>query len=225
MNAEVGAALLQILEIAWINLLLSGDNALAIALACRSLGPRQRRLGILLGSCAAVALRLTFTLIIVTLLRLPLVKLIGGATLLWIAVKLLDEEKDASPVPEAKTVWRAVRTIAIADAIMSLDNMIAIAAAAEGSTWLIVFGLVLSVPLIMFGAALVTAMLDRFPIFIWAGAAVLGWVAARLAANGPALGHFFPDAGHFGLYAGATGAAFVVAIGWMMRRLRTAGAE
>lgn len=223
MYGEAGTDLVRILEIVWVNLLLSGDNAVVIALACRSLAPQQRRVGILLGTCAAVALRVLFTLIVVTLLTVPFLKLIGGAALLWIAVTLLDEESDGGHVAEAKTVWRAVRTIAIADAVMSLDNVIAIAAAANGSTWLIVFGLVLSIPLVMFGATLVTVMLDRFPILVWAGAAMLGWVAAQLALSDSTLAQFSGAAEHLDLTAGAAGAILVVATGMGLRRLRAAG--
>jgi YjbE family integral membrane protein len=223
MFGEAGTIFVQVLEIVWINLLLSGDNAVVIALACRSLDPRRRRIGMLLGTCAAVALRLLFTLIVVTLLTMPFFKLIGGAALLWIAVKLLGEQNDGDHIAEASTLWHAVRTIAIADAVMSLDNMIAIAAAANGSTWLIVFGLVLSVPLVMFGAGLVMTILDRFPALVWAGAALLGWVAAQLALSDSALARFPDAAGHLGLAAGATGAILVVAIGAALRRLHAAG--
>jgi YjbE family integral membrane protein len=223
MYGEAGTVLVQILEIVWINLLLSGDNAVVIALACRSLAPQQRRIGILLGTCAAVALRLLFTLIVVALLTVPFLKLIGGAALFWIAVKLLDEKTDGDHVAEASTVWRAVRSIAIADAVMSLDNMIAVAAAANGSTWLIVFGLVLSVPLIMFSAGLVTIIIERFPALVWAGAALLGWIAARLAISDSALAQFSGAAEHLDLTAGAIGAVLVVAIGAALRRLRAAG--
>ena len=222
MLGDAGTIFVQILEIVWINLLLSGDNAVVVALACRSLDPRRQRIGMLLGTCAAVALRLLCTLIVVTLLTVPFFKLIGGAALLWIAVKLLSEQNAGDHIAEASTVWRAVRTILIADAVMSLDNMIAIAAAANGSMWLIVFGLVLSVPLVMFGAGLVMAILDRFPVLVWAGAALLGWVAAQLALSDAALARFPDAAGQFGLAAGATGSILVVAIGAALCRLRAA---
>ena len=143
---------LQLLEIGWINLLLSGDNAVVIALACRALPPAQRRLGVLLGGVAAVALRIVFTIAVVSLLNIPFLKLVGGLLLLWIGVKLIIDETDEASVAESDTVWNAVRTIALADMVMSLDNVIAIAAAARGSIALIIFGLVLSVPLIIFGA-------------------------------------------------------------------------
>lgn len=220
---EAGKVLVQVLAIIWINLLLSGDNAVVIALACRSLAAQQRRTGILLGTCAAVALRLFFTLIVVTLLAVPFLKLIGGVALLWIAAKLLDTESDADVVAEASTVWRAVRTIAFADAVMSLDNVIAIAAAANGSTWLIVFGLVLSVPLVMFGAGLMAATLERFPLLVWTGAALLGWVAAQLALGDPVLAEFSHANEHLGLFGGAAGAIAVIAMGTALRRWHGGG--
>ena len=223
MHEDAGPALVQVLEIVWINLLLSGDNAVVIALACRSLAPRQRRIGLLLGTCVAVALRLLFTLIVVTLLTLPTLKLLGGATLLWIAVKLLTEENGGNHVVEASTVWRAVSTIAIADVVMSFDNVVAIAAAANGSTWLVVFGLVLSIPLIMFAASVVMIIIERFPVLVWGGAAVLGWVAAQLAVSDKVLIQFLHPAKHLDVYAGVTGAIFVVAFGLIVRRLRAVG--
>ena len=149
------AAWLPLLEIIWIDLLLSGDNAVVIALACRSLPKRQRMLGITLGSGVAIALRVVFTLLVVELLGLPFVKIVGGILLFWIAIQLASEdEPQKKPVREAASLWSAIRIIVVADAIMSLDNMMAIAAAAKGSKLLILFGLALSIPLIIFGSAL-----------------------------------------------------------------------
>ena len=178
---------LQLLEIGWINLLLSGDNAVVIALACRALPPAQRRLGVLLGGVAAVALRIVFTIAVVSLLNIPFLKLVGGLLLLWIGVKLIIDETDEASVAESDTVWNAVRTIALADMVMSLDNVIAIAAAARGSIALIIFGLVLSVPLIIFGATLIITLLQRAPALVWAGAGLLGWVAGGLVVTDPAV--------------------------------------
>ena len=135
-------------KIIWINILLSGDNAVVIALACRSLAPEQRKWGIILGAGAAVLLRIIFTVFVAQLMQYPYLKLIGGLLLLWIAVKLLTDETDESSIKESHTIWSAVQTVVIADIVMSLDNVVAIAAAAKGSTALIVFGLVISVPLI-----------------------------------------------------------------------------
>jgi YjbE family integral membrane protein len=176
-----------LLQIIWIDLLLSGDNAVVIALACRGLPEKQRRWGILLGAGAAVGLRILFALIITYLLAIPFLKLVGGILLLWIAAKLvIGEEADGhGNIQETDNLWTAVRTVAIADAVMSLDNVIAIAAASHGNVWLFVFGLALTIPLIIFGSALILGIIERFPIFVWAGAALLGWIAGDMLLNDP----------------------------------------
>ena len=162
-------------QIIWINILLSGDNAVVIALACRGLPPDKRRLGIIFGAGAAIVLRIIFTLLVNSLLGLPALKLIGGVALLWIAIKLLtQEEANEDGVAAGTSLWAAVRTVAVADVVMSLDNVLAIAAAAKGDTTLIILGLVISIPLIIGGATMLTAILQRFPILVWAGAALLG---------------------------------------------------
>jgi YjbE family integral membrane protein len=177
-----------VLRIIGINIILSGDNAVVIALACRSLPPRQRVIGIILGAGAAVVLRILFTLIVQQLFDLPWLKLVGGLVLLWIAVKLLmGEETDEDSVRSGASVWEAVKIVAIADIVMSLDNVLAIAAAAGGHTGLIIMGLVISIPLVVFGATLLTWLLDRMPILVWAGSALLGWVAGELLATEPIL--------------------------------------
>lgn len=171
----------QILQIIWIDLLLSGDNAVVIALACRSLPPEQRKWGILLGAGAAIGLRIVFALIITFLLAIPLLKLIGGVLLFWIAIKLLKGEEAAHGEIEASdSLWRAVKTIAVADAVMSLDNVVAIAAAAKGHPELFIFGLLLTIPLIIFGAQLIMGIIERYPAIVWAGAALLGWIAGEM---------------------------------------------
>ena len=178
---------LQGLQIVWINVLLSGDNAVVIALACRGLDRGRRRWAIGLGSLAAVALRIAFTVFIVALLRLPYVKLVSGLLLLWIAVGLLRAEDEDKTVVASSSIWGAVRTITLADAIMSLDNVVAVAAAARNSLPLIVFGIAVSVPLIVFGSTLMLSVLKRFPILVVAGAALLGWVAGEMIAADPAV--------------------------------------
>lgn len=170
------------LQIIWIDLVLSGDNAVVIALACRSLTGKQRFWGITLGTSAAIALRILLTMVVVEILHLPFVRLVGGLLLLWIAVSLAIEDEDEKHVPAATSILTAVRIIVVADAIMSLDNVMAIAAAAKGSPLLVLFGLALSVPLIIFGANVFLALLGRFPLLIWLGAAVLGYVAGDLIA-------------------------------------------
>jgi YjbE family integral membrane protein len=175
-------------EIIWINVLLSGDNALVIALACRGLAPRQRLWGMILGAGAAVVLRIIFTGIVATLMELPYLKLVGGLALIVIAAKLLvPEHDDDDGVTAASHVWAAVQVVMVADIVMSLDNVIAVAAAANGSIPLLILGLAISVPLIVAGAALIMALLTRLPILVWAGAALLGWIAGAVIATDPAI--------------------------------------
>jgi YjbE family integral membrane protein len=178
-------------KIIWINVLLSGDNALVIALACRSLAPRQRFWGIVLGAGLAVLLRIVFTGIIVSLMELPYLKLIGGLALIVIAAKLLvPEEENEDSVRAAAHLWQAVQIVGVADVVMSLDNVIAVAAAANGSVPLLILGLAISVPLIVAGAALIMALLTRLPFLVWAGAALLGWIAGGVIASDPVVHPF-----------------------------------
>jgi len=228
-------------QIIWINILLSGDNAVVIALACRSLPPKQRFWGILLGAGAAVLLRIFFTIIIAQVMAIPFLKLVGGLLLLWIAVKLIipSEDHGEGNVKSGDTLLRAVWLVTVADIVMSLDNVIAIAAAAETAsmrvdlthalsikTILIVFGLATSVPLIIAGSALLMKVMERFPILVWAGAALLGWVAGEIIIKDAAvvgyLGSEVADRLH--LWSAAIGAVFVVAVGWAIRRAKHKGA-
>ena len=175
-------------KIIWINVLLSGDNALVIALACRGLEPRHRVWGMILGAGAAVFLRIVFTGIVVTLMELPYLKLVGGLALIVIAAKLLvPEREDEEGVESASHLWAAVQIVVVADIVMSLDNVIAVAAAANGSVPLLILGLAISVPLIVAGAALIMALLTRLPLLVWAGAALLGWIAGEVIATDPAI--------------------------------------
>jgi YjbE family integral membrane protein len=176
-----------VLEIIWINILLSGDNAILIALACRSLPVKQRRWGVFLGALGGVVLRVIFTLLVVQLMNIPYLKACGSLLLLIVAVKLLIDETEHSDVKAKPNLMGAVTSIIMADAVMSLDNVLAIAAAADGSTQLIIFGLALSVPIVMFGAGLLLRVLERFPALVWAGAGLLGWVSGEMAAGDPAL--------------------------------------
>jgi YjbE family integral membrane protein len=170
-----------VVEIIWINVLLSGDNAIVIALACRNLPPKQRLAGMVLGTAAALLLRLAFASVVSMLVSIPYLKIAGGAALLWIAGKLLAPD-DASnePGPPSKNVLQAVKAIAIADVVMSLDNVIAVVAAADGNFALLVFGLGISIPIIVAGATIVMAVLNYLPIIVWAGAALLGWIAGEV---------------------------------------------
>jgi YjbE family integral membrane protein len=218
---------LSILRIIGINIILSGDNAIVIALACRSLPPRQRVIGIILGAGAAVLLRILFTIIVQQLFDVPWLKLVGGLVLLWIAVKLLlGDESSEESIRSGASVWEAVKIVAVADIVMSLDNVLAIAAAAGGNMNLIIFGLVVSIPLVVFGATLLTWLLDRMPILVWAGAALLGWVAGELLATEPILQPFVLSlAESLGVTAKiltrvveASCAILVVGIGWFLTR-------
>ncbi|MBR0796681.1 YjbE family putative metal transport protein [Bradyrhizobium jicamae] len=175
-------------KIIWINVLLSGDNALVIALACRGLAPRQRLWGMIFGAAAAVLLRVIFTGIVASLMELPYLKFVGGLALIVIAAKLLvPEHEDEDSVAAAAHLWAAVQIVVVADIVMSLDNVIAVAAAANGSVPLLVLGLAISVPLIVAGAALIMALLNKLPILVWAGAALLGWIAGDVIATDPAV--------------------------------------
>lgn len=220
----LGPYAVSILQIIWIDLLLSGDNAVVIALACQSLPPKQRRLGILLGAGAAVGLRILFALVVTYLLGVPFLKLVGGLLLVWIAVKLVvgEEEESHGNIESSDSLWKAVRTVAIADAVMSLDNVVAIAAAAKGHPELFIFGLLLSIPLIIFGATLITGLLTRYPILIWAGAALLGWIAGEMIVSDPVLVDRFGAELTTRLHypAAIVGALVVVAIGYVLSRRR-----
>lgn len=224
------------LQIIGVNIILSGDNAVVIALACRMLPARQRLWGMILGAGVAVLLRVLFTLVVAEAMQYPYLKLAGGLLLLWIAVKLLvPDDEDGDKVEAAENLWRAVRIVAIADIVMSLDNVIAIAASAETAAarldpahadvikaTLIIFGLATSVPMIVAGSALLMALLDRFPVLVWGGAGLLGWVAGEImvkdAAVGRLIGEGLAHSLHF--WGAAAGAVFVLAVGWALRRIR-----
>ncbi len=175
-------------KIIWINVLLSGDNALVIAMACRGLHPKQRMWGMVIGAGIAVVLLIAFTGIVATLMVLPYLKLIGGIALLAIAAKLLVPEEEGEDVTEGTSLWHAVRIVVIADIVMSLDNVIAVAAAANGQLPLLILGLAVSIPMIIAGAALIMMILDRLPILVWLGATLLGWIAGDVIATDPAIG-------------------------------------
>jgi YjbE family integral membrane protein len=179
---------LNLSKIVWINVLLSGDNALVVAMACRGLPPRQRLWGMVLGAGAAVMLRIIFTVIVATVMGLPYLKLVGGLALLVIAAKLLvPDNADQESAGSASHLWAAVQIVVIADIVMSLDNVIAVAAAAAGSVPLLILGLASSIPLIIAGAAVIMALLELLPILIWAGSALLGWIAGDVIATDPAV--------------------------------------
>jgi YjbE family integral membrane protein len=186
-DLQTGGFWLALGKIVWINVLLSGDNALVIALACRGLHGRYRFWGMVAGSGIAVALRIAFTGIVATLMALPYLKLVGGLALLVIAAKLLVPDDDNDDIAAGTTLWQAVRIVAVADIVMSLDNVIAVAAAANGQASLLILGLAMSIPLIIAGAALIMLVLDRLPFLVWLGAMLLGWVAGEVIATDPAV--------------------------------------
>jgi YjbE family integral membrane protein len=177
-----------LLQIIGINILLSGDNAVVIALASRSLVESQRKIAVIGGSAAAVVLRILLSLVVASLLTVPYLKLIGGVLLLYIGVKLVADEEDGGDEVAAKShLWGAIQTILIADLVMSLDNVVAIAAAAHGSTILISLGLLISIPLIVFGSQLLLGVLNKFPVLVVAGAGLLGWIAGEIMVSDPAV--------------------------------------
>jgi YjbE family integral membrane protein len=177
------------LEIVVINILLSGDNAVVIALACRNLPPRQRRWGVFWGAIGAIVLRIILTFFAVSLLQLSYLKIVGGALLVWIGVKLIAEEdgEGGHDVQGSDRMLAAIRTVVIADLVMSIDNVLGVAAAARGNLLLLIFGLVVSVPLVIGGAQLIMRLIERFPILIVAGGGLLGFVAGELIVDDSAI--------------------------------------
>ncbi|MHB8493286.1 MAG: TerC family protein [Casimicrobiaceae bacterium] len=177
------------LEIIVINILLSGDNAVVIALACRNLPPKQRRWGIFWGAIGAIVLRIILTFFAVSLLKLPWLKIVGGVALVWIGIKLITQEDDEGvDVKASEQLLAAVWTVIVADVVMSIDNVLGVAAAAKGSLLLLVFGLVVSIPLIIAGAQLVMKAIERYPVLIVAGGGLLGFIAGELIIDDTAIG-------------------------------------
>ncbi|HMA08875.1 MAG TPA: TerC family protein [Ramlibacter sp.] len=215
-----------LLKIIWINIILSGDNAVVIALAARSLPPHQQTKAVIFGSGAAVALRIALTVVAAKLLALPYLQIVGGLLLLWIGVQLLgDEDEGEGEAKEYGSLMAAVRTILIADLVMSLDNVIAVAAAAKGSMTLLILGLAISIPLVIFGSTLMIKLMERFPIIVVLGAGLIGWVGGETIISDTAL-HGMLAADPWLHYAGATvGAVFVVVVGKLLQvRARTSPA-
>ncbi|MEX3948127.1 TerC family protein [Paraburkholderia sp. EG287A] len=215
-----------VIQIIVIDILLGGDNAVVIALACRDLPAQQRMRGILWGTAGAIALRVVLIAFAVVLLNVPFLKFTGGLLLLWIGVRLLaPSQLEHANVKPAEQLMGAIKTIIVADAVMSLDNVVAIAGAAEAADprhriALVIFGLMVSIPLIVWGSQLVLKLLDRYPVIVTLGAALLGWIAGGLIINDPA-GDRWPlldtPAAEYGM--SAAGAVFVVALGsWLRRR-------
>lgn len=188
----------RLVEILWINILLSGDNAVVIALACRSLPPRQQRWGMILGTLPAVAALIGCAFIITFLMTLPYLKLAGGALLLWIAVNLVKrEEEEQAHIRKGGSLWGAVRTIIVADLVMSLDDVVAVAAVAKGSMMLLAIGLVVSVPLVIFGSSLLLHLINRLPVLVVASGALIGYIAGDIAMDDPVVLRWLGDQAEF----------------------------
>jgi len=206
-------------QIILINIVLSGDNAVVIALACRSLPAHQQKKAIVFGSVGAIVLRVILTFFAVYLLSLPYLKLVGAALLLWIGVGLLKGEDDDGDIQGNDGLVAAIKTIIIADLVMSLDNVIGVAAAAKGNVPLLVMGLVISIPLIIFGSTIILKLMNRFPIIITIGAGLLGWVAGEMAVGDPAIHGVVENHHWLHTVAPIAGAVLVVALGkWLAGR-------
>ena len=225
---------LALVKVLTVNLILSGDNAVVIAMAARRLEGRQRRLAILWGAAGAVILRLIFAAIISFLLEIPFLQVAGGLLLLWIAWKLVhedtggDEEED-DKVQAGQTAWEAIRIIIVADAVMSLDNVIALVGAAriggEVVFSLLVIGLATTIPLVIFGAALLTTLLDRFPILVYAGAGLLVYIAVEMFFADEVLHHYLEPFASIEWIIGLTATAIFIAIAWLWRRRSESAAQ
>ena len=214
-------------QIIMIDILLGGDNAVVIALACRGLPAHQRTKGIIWGTAGAIVLRVILIAFALALLQVPFLKFVGALLLIWIGIKLIaPEEEDAhGSIQGSDKLWGAIKTIIVADLVMSVDNVIAIAGAAQGAgeqhqLALVIFGLLVSIPIIVWGSQLVLKLMDRFPVIILLGGMLLGWIAGTMAQSDPALATFIPQdrAWHYGM--GVVGALLVLALGKFLERRR-----
>jgi len=216
-----------VFKIIMIDLLLSGDNAVVIALACRNLPQAQRRKGIMYGVGGAIGLRIVLTFFAVSLLALPYLKLVGALLLLWIGIKLLlpEDEHGEGNIKAEANLWGAVKTIIIADFVMSLDNVLGVAAVAHGNVWLLVFGLIISIPMIAWSSQLVLKLIDRYPFIIYAGGALLGYVAGEMLVT-EALFKPLLEAQHYLHWlVPAVCAVFVLAMGWWLAMRKAVAAK
>jgi len=227
-----------LLKIIGVNVILSGDNAVVIALAARSLPQKQQKQAVFWGAGAAIVLRIILTLFAVALLTLPWLKIVGSLLLFWIGIKLLIPEEDDGEIEASDQLLAAIKTILVADLVMSLDNVIAVAAAAGGSVILLVLGLAISIPLVIFGATLLIKLMERFPVIITIGAGLIGWVAGEMLVADSALEGWFtglgvqyveghPKVGGFSLeiLAGIVGIVIVVAAGTLLARRKSVAVE
>ena len=221
-----------VLAIILIDIVLGGDNAVVIALACRKLPESQRRLGILYGTAGAVGLRVVLVFFALTLLAIPFLKIVGALLLVWIGVKLLapSDEDEHGKIEGSDRLWSAIKTVIVADLVMSIDNVIAIAGAAEGGgehkMSLVIFGLLVSIPIIVWGSQFVMKLMDRFPMILTAGGMLLGWIAGTMLVTDPAVANTeawtwmpkLPQTDALRWAAGVVGALVVLAIGQMLNR-------
>lgn len=210
-------------QIIMIDILLGGDNAVVIALACRNLPGKQRTKGIIYGTIGAIVLRVILIAFALVLLTIPYLKLVGAVLLLWIGIKLLQPEaEDDHTITSSDKLWGAVKTVIIADLVMSVDNVLAIAGAAQGAHQdhqlaLVIFGLLVSIPIIVGGSQLVLKLMERFPIVITLGAMLLGWIAGQMAYSDPAFKPYLPEAPIWSYGAAVAGALLVLAIGKLLQ--------
>ena len=209
-----------LVKIVWINIILSGDNAVVIALAARSLPPEQQKKAIAFGSGAAVVLRIILTVVAAKLLELSFLQVIGGCLLLWIGYQLLTGgDEDEGESKGTGSMVAAIRTILIADLVMSLDNVIAVAATAQGNMVLLILGLAISIPLVIFGSTLMIKLMERFPVIVILGAGLIGWVGGETIMNDKLLHGFVEASPVLHYVAAAAGAALVVGLGlWLQKR-------
>jgi YjbE family integral membrane protein len=217
-------AVVALMQIMLINVVLSGDNAVVIALACRRLSPSHQKQAFVWGSAGVVVLMVGLTACVVFLLSLPYLEVVGSLLLLWIGIKLLvaEDEDEEGVVQQKSTLGAAIRTIIIADIIMSLDNVLAMAGAAKGHMWMLIAGLVITVPVILFGSAMLMKLMSRYPIFVTVGAALIGWVAGEMIISDPALKDWI-DANAPSLHTASpiVCAVLVIAAGKLMEHLST----
>ncbi|SFC29188.1 integral membrane protein, YjbE family [Polaromonas sp. OV174] len=216
-------------QIIMIDILLGGDNAVVIALACRNLPDKQRTKGIIYGTAGAIILRVILIAFALALLSVPYLKIVGAVLLLWIGVKLLlPEGDDDHNISSSDKLWGAVKTVIIADLVMSVDNVLAIAGAAQGAHQdhqlaLVIFGLLVSIPIIVGGSQLVLKLMERFPIVITLGGMLLGWIAGQMAYTDPAIKAYLPESPVWGYVAAAAGALLVLAMGKLMQMRKSPG--
>jgi YjbE family integral membrane protein len=216
-----------VFQIIVVNILLSGDNAVVIALACRNLPPRQRRVGIFWGVLGAIGLRIVLTFFAMSLLANPYLKLVGGALLIWIGIRLIADEDDGEhKVKASDRLLAAIWTIIVADVVMSLDNVMGVAAAAKGSVPLIVFGLVVSIPIVVLGSQIIMKLVQRYPVLVLAGGGLLGYIAGEMMVEDPAITPWIAaNAADSAWIAPIAGVFIVVVVGIWVTRGRSPAAK